>query len=86
MITEKIKIVNDILGYPEDKSSEHLYTCPYCNHHKKKFSVNFRYERIQMLGFVILVVEIYEESFDGLALSPNSNSGTRLVECRFSKN
>lgn len=41
MITEKIKIVNDILGYPRRQSSEHLYTCPYCNHHKKKFSINF---------------------------------------------
>lgn len=41
MITEKIKIVNDVLGYPKRQSSEHLYTCPYCNHHKKKFSVNF---------------------------------------------
>lgn len=41
MITEKIKILNDVLGYPKRQSSEHLYTCPYCNHHKKKFSVNF---------------------------------------------
>ena len=41
MIAEKIKIVNDVLGYPRKQSSEHLYTCPYCNHHKKKFSVNF---------------------------------------------
>ena len=41
MISEKIKLVNDVLGYPKRQSSEHLYTCPYCNHHKKKFSVNF---------------------------------------------
>lgn len=41
MISEKIKIVSDVLGYPKRQSSEHLYTCPYCNHHKKKFSVNF---------------------------------------------
>ncbi len=41
MLTEKIKLVNDVLGYPKRQSSEHLYTCPYCNHHKKKFSVNF---------------------------------------------
>ena len=41
MLSEKIKLVNDVLGYPKRQSSEHLYTCPYCNHHKKKFSVNF---------------------------------------------
>ena len=41
MLSEKIKIVSDVLGYPKRQSSEHLYTCPYCNHHKKKFSVNF---------------------------------------------
>ena len=40
MITEKVKILNDILGFPRRQSSEHLYSCPYCNHHKKKFSVN----------------------------------------------
>lgn len=40
MKTEKVKILNDILGLPRRQSSEHLYTCPYCNHHKKKFSVN----------------------------------------------
>ena len=41
MIAEKIKIANDVLGHPRRQSSEHLYTCPYCNHHKKKFSLNF---------------------------------------------
>jgi DNA primase len=41
MLAEKIKLVNDVLGYPKRQSSEHLYTCPYCNHHKKKFSLNF---------------------------------------------
>ena len=41
MISEKIKLVNDVLGYSKRQSSEHLYTCPFCNHHKKKFSVNF---------------------------------------------
>ncbi len=41
MQSEKVKLVNDVLGYPKRQSSEHLYTCPYCNHHKKKFSVNF---------------------------------------------
>ena len=41
MITEKVQLVNNILGYPRRQGSEHLYTCPFCNHHKKKFSVNF---------------------------------------------
>ena len=41
MITEKVKIVNDVLGSCYKQGTEHLYTCPYCNHHKKKFSINF---------------------------------------------
>ena len=41
MITEKVKIVNDVLGSYYKQGPEHLYTCPYCNHHKKKFSINF---------------------------------------------
>ncbi len=41
MIAEKIKLVSNVLGRPRRQSSEHLYRCPYCNHHKKKFSVNF---------------------------------------------
>ena len=38
---EKRKIVSDILGYYRRMGNEHLYHCPYCNHHKKKLSVNF---------------------------------------------
>ena len=41
MIAEKIKLVNDVLGHYRKQGSEHLYRCPYCNHHKRKFSVNF---------------------------------------------
>ena len=38
---EKRKIVSDILGSYVRKGNEHLYSCPYCKHHKKKMSVNF---------------------------------------------
>jgi len=38
---EKRKIITDILGYYRRAGNEHLYHCPYCNHHKKKLSVNF---------------------------------------------
>jgi len=41
MITEKVRLVNDVLGRYRTQGSEHLYRCPYCNHHKRKFSVNF---------------------------------------------
>lgn len=41
MIAEKVKLVNDVLGHYRKQGSEHLYRCPYCNHHKRKFSVNF---------------------------------------------
>ena len=40
-MNEKIKIINDILGSSRKVKNEHLYSCPYCNHHKKKMSVNF---------------------------------------------
>jgi len=38
---EKRKIITDILGSYRRMGNEHLYNCPYCNHHKKKLSVNF---------------------------------------------
>ena len=38
---EKRKIVSDILGGYNRKGNEHLYSCPYCEHHKRKLSVNF---------------------------------------------
>lgn len=38
---EKRKIITDILGYYRKMGDEHLYHCPFCNHHKKKMSVNF---------------------------------------------
>ena len=40
-MNEKIKIINDILGSSRKVKNEHLYSCPYCNHHKKKMSENF---------------------------------------------
>ena len=41
MIEDKRKIVTQVLGSYYQKGDEHLYHCPYCNHHKKKMSVNF---------------------------------------------
>lgn len=40
-ISEKIKILSDVLGssYNEGQS-QLLYNCPKCNHHKKKLSIN----------------------------------------------
>jgi len=38
---EKRKILTDILGSYHRKGNEHLYSCPYCKHHKRKLSVNF---------------------------------------------
>lgn len=40
-MVEKKKIINDILGYYHRRGDEHLYGCPFCEHHKKKLSVNF---------------------------------------------
>jgi len=38
---EKIRIIHQILGSSYKSRDEHLFTCPFCNHHKKKLSVNF---------------------------------------------
>mgnify|MGYP003141321205 FL=1 len=41
-MVEKKKIISDILGYYSRRGEEHLYHCPFCDHHKKKLSVNFQ--------------------------------------------
>ena len=41
MLSEKIKIVRNVLGYCKRQNNEYLFKCPYCNHHKNKLSVNF---------------------------------------------
>ena len=38
--SEAKKILNGTLGSYIDKGSELLFTCPSCNHHKRKFSIN----------------------------------------------
>ena len=37
---EAKKILNEIFGRYIDKGTELLFTCPVCNHHKRKFSIN----------------------------------------------
>lgn len=34
------KVLHETLGHCLDKGSELLFSCPVCNHHKRKFSVN----------------------------------------------
>ena len=38
---EKLKIVADVLGGYDRRGDEYLFHCPFCNHHKKKLSLNF---------------------------------------------
>ena len=40
MQREKLDILTNVLGRYRRSSDEHLFSCPYCNHHKQKFSVN----------------------------------------------
>jgi len=43
MEADKVRILTQILGYPSKKGQdEYYFTCPYCNHHKKKFAINFK--------------------------------------------
>ena len=38
---EKLKITHQVLGSSYKSRDEYLFTCPFCNHHKKKLSINF---------------------------------------------
>jgi len=40
-ISEKLNIVSSFLGGFHKVGHEYLYHCPFCNHHKKKLSLNF---------------------------------------------
>lgn len=40
MLEKKLKILIEILGTPRRSSEEYLFHCPFCKHHKPKFSVN----------------------------------------------
>jgi len=39
-MTEQLKILRNILGDFYKSGNESLFHCPYCKHHKKKFSIN----------------------------------------------
>lgn len=39
--TKKREIIKEILGASYRSGHEELFKCPFCDHHKKKFSVNF---------------------------------------------
>lgn len=39
-MNEKLSILHNILGRSFNSNEEHLFACPYCGHHKNKFSVN----------------------------------------------
>ena len=40
MKEKKLKILTNILGSFYKSRNEYLFQCPYCNHHKRKFSIN----------------------------------------------
>ena len=40
MRAEKLKIIKNVLGRGYQSGEEHLFSCPFCGHHKKKMSVN----------------------------------------------
>ena len=40
MDSKKLKILTSVLGVSYRSNDEHLFSCPYCKHHKRKFSVN----------------------------------------------
>ena len=40
MEQEKLKILKEVLGSYRRSGEEYLFFCPFCKHHKAKFSVN----------------------------------------------
>ena len=42
MEEQKLNILKEILGDSFRSGNEYLFYCPYCKHHKKKFSVNIK--------------------------------------------
>ena len=40
MYSEKLQILEEVLGSFYCSNDEHLFFCPYCKHHKRKLSVN----------------------------------------------
>lgn len=45
--TVKTQILSRILGAYKKQGGEHLFSCPSCNHHKKKLSVNVDKDKFQ---------------------------------------
>ena len=41
-MNEKLSILSSFLGTHYKSNNEHLFQCPFCKHHKRKFSVNIR--------------------------------------------
>ena len=39
-MNEKLQILNNVLGTSLPSGQEHLFLCPFCGHHKHKFSIN----------------------------------------------
>ena len=39
---EKLSIITNFLGKSYKSNHEHLFQCPFCKHHKRKFSVNIQ--------------------------------------------
>jgi len=38
----KIGLLQDVLGHGYRSGEEHLFVCPFCDHHKKKLSINLK--------------------------------------------
>jgi DNA primase len=45
--TEKLKIIEEIMGDHYRSGNEHLFFCPKCKHHKKKLSVNLSKDKFK---------------------------------------
>ena len=51
---KKLRILEDILGSWYKTNDEYLFYCPYCKHHKRKFSIN-----IEKSAFKCWVCDVY---------------------------
>ena len=74
---EKLRIVHQILGSSRKSRDEYLFHCPYCNHHKKKLSINFGKMRLNV-GFAMSVAKTFIVLFASLEVINSVKNGLNL--------
>ena len=57
---QKLEILKNVLGRYRISNQEHLFLCPYCEHHKRKFSVNVEKNVYKCWGCDTRGLDVYQ--------------------------